>query len=135
MASSTMTRTIAGLLIATSVAACSLVPNMDPGTSGCSNAVGIGARGGVGVEVGRPVMGDLVGLEPAAAANIAASRGHTVVFNVQIPAFGECWCVPPPEGEVVEAFFTERGALMLMVDGVDEGHTAADQPPTGWGCP
>ena len=31
-------------------------------------------------------------------------------------------------------FWNEHGALFLMVDGVDEGHTADEQPPTGWGC-
>ena len=108
--------------------ACTLVPNMDQGTSGCSNAVGIGPPN-TGAAVG-----DLVGRSPAEAATIAAGRGHTVVFNVQIEGFGECWCVPPPEGTVTEGFFTERGALMLMIDGVDLGHTADQQPPTGWGC-
>ena len=108
--------------------ACTLVPNMDQGTSGCSNAVGIGPANT------SAAVGDLVGRSPAEAATIAAGRGHTVVFNVQIEGFGECWCVPPPEGTVTDGFFTERGALMLMIDGVDLGHTADQQPPTGWGC-
>jgi hypothetical protein len=42
--------------------------------------------------------------------------------------------VPPPEGTVSESFFTERGALMLLLDDVDVGHTADRQPATGWGC-
>ena len=50
-----------------------------------------------------------------------------MVFNVQIPGYGECWCVPPPEGTVTDAFWNEHGALFLMVEGVDEGHTA-DRP-------
>ena len=116
------------------LAGCSMVPNMDHGSSGCSNAAGIGPRDTTGGHVA-PAMPDLNGLAPLEAANRAAARGHTVVFNVQIPDFGECWCVPPPEGTVTDSFFTERGALMLMIDGVDEGHTARDQPPTGWGCP
>jgi hypothetical protein len=129
-----MHRSLLVVLAALLLAGCSLVPNQDPGTSGCSNAVGIGPREQTGVHVA-PVMPDVVGKGPAEAAALAASRGQTVVFNVQIPGYGECWCVAPPEGEVVDAWWTERGALMLMVDGVDEGHTAADQPPTGWGCP
>ena len=120
-------------LAALVVAGCALVPNMDPGTSGCSNAQGIGPRDATGAHVAA-VMPDLNGLAPLEAANRAAARGHTVVFNVQIPGFGECWCVPPPEGTVTDSFFTDRGALMLMVDGVDEGHTPDAQPPTGWGC-
>jgi hypothetical protein len=110
------------------IGGCSLVPNLDAGSAGCSNAVGIGQP-----NVDAPV-GDLVGLSPAQAATIAAGRGHTVVFNVQIEGYGECWCAPPPEGTVTQGFFTGRGALMLMIDGVDEGHTADNQPFTGWGC-
>ena len=120
-------------VVAVVTAGCSLVPNMDHGSSGCQNAVGIGPRDASGAHVA-PVMPDLVGLGPRVAANLAVSRGPPVVFNVQIPGYGECWCVPPPEGTVVDAWFGERGALWLMVDGVDEGHTADDQPPTGWGC-
>ncbi len=120
-------------VVAVVSAGCSLVPNTDHGSSGCQNAVGIGPRDSTGLHAG-PVMPDLVGLGPREAATIAVSRGHTVVFNVQIPDFGECWCVPPPEGKVVDAWFGERGALWLMVEGVDEGHRPDQQPPTGWGC-
>ena len=117
------------------VAGCSLVPNMDHGSSGCSNAVGMGPRGVTQFDLETPIMPELVGLTPAEAATRAAAQGHTVVFNVQIPSYGECWCVPPPEGTVTGMFWNEHGALFLMVDGVDEGHTADQQPATGWGCP
>ena len=127
-------RSIGMVLAAMLVGGCSMVPNMDAGTSGCANAVGIGPRAEAGA-VDTNVMPDLIGLAPTVAAGKARSRGHTVVFNVQITGYGECWCVAPPEGTVSEAFFTERGALMLMVDGVDEGHSPDRQPPTGWGCP
>lgn len=113
---------------------CSAVPNMDAGTSRCSNAVGIGPRDVAVFDLDKPVLPEVIGLDPTAAASIAMGIGHTVVFNVQIQGFGECWCVPPPEGEVSAAFWTSRGALMLMVEGVSEGHSANAQPPTGWGC-
>lgn len=116
------------------VGGCSAVPNMDAGTSGCSNAGGIGPRDATALDGNKPVLPELIGLDPTTAATIAAEMGHTVVFNVQIPGFGECWCVPPPEGEISGAFWTSRGALMLMVEGVDEGHSANAQPATGWGC-
>jgi hypothetical protein len=116
------------ILVAASVAACSAVPNMDHGSSGCSNASGIGQP-----SKAAPIA-DLIGLSPIQAATIAAGRGHTIVFNVQIAGYGECWCVPPPEGKVVDGWFTERGALQLRIDGVEEGHTAAEQPAAGWGC-
>jgi hypothetical protein len=127
-------RAIGVLLAGWLAGGCSMVPNMDHGSSGCSNAVGIGPRADAG-NVDTHVMPDLIGLDPTVATSRAHARGHTVVFNVQITGYGECWCVPPPEGTVTEAWWTERGALMLGVDGVDEGHTADHQPATGWGCP
>jgi hypothetical protein len=117
------------------VAGCSWVPNMDHGSSGCSNARGIGPTtdtfGEVRVEEALP---ELIGLAPGEAAERARAAGHTVVFNVQIPGYGECWCVPPPEGKVVQTWWNAHGALYLMVEGVDVGHTANEQPATGWGC-
>ena len=117
------------------VAGCSMVPNMDHGTSGCANAHGIGPRDVTTFELDKPVVPEVIGLSPIAAATLAAGKGHTVVFRVEIPSYGECWCVPPPEGTVTEAFWNQHGALFLTVAGVDEGHTADQQPATGWGCP
>jgi len=114
------------------LAGCSAIPNMDP-SAGCQNARGIGPAGmAPGVE--EPVVEGVVDKSPAEAAAIARAMGHTVVFNVQIPGYGECWCVPPPEGRVVTAWWGEHGALWLQVDGVDVGHTKDNQPPRGWGC-
>jgi hypothetical protein len=110
---------------------------MDHGVSGCQNARGIGPtrdgtiNGDVALEEALP---ELVGLTPVEAAERARALGHTVVFNVQIPGYGECWCVPPPEGKVVQTWWNDHGALYLMVEGVDVGHTGEDQPDTGWGC-
>jgi len=127
--------------IAVLMAGCTLVPNMDHGTSGCANARGIGPRDGAVPQGAKAVavppvqaMPDADGLSPMAAAELAAGRGHTVVFNVQIPSYGECWCVPPPEGTVVDSLWNANGALVLMVEGADEGHTPAEQPASGWGC-
>ena len=118
-------------------AGCSLVPNMDHGSSGCSNARGIGSTRGNPFEEVRAVeeaAPELIGLTPVEAAQRAQAEGHTVVFNVQIPGYGECWCVPPPEGKVVQTWWNDHGALFLMVEGVDLGHTGNDQPERGWGC-
>jgi hypothetical protein len=125
------------LLVAFMAAGCSMVPNMDHGSSGCQNAGGIGPKAGDGpvlMTVGDSVMPALDGLSPAAAAAAAVAQGHTVVFNVQIEGFGECWCVPPPEGEVIASWWNSHGALYLQIEGVDEGHTADEQPAAGWGC-
>jgi hypothetical protein len=129
-----LARVVLGGVVTLTVAGCSLVPNMDHGSAGCSNATGIGPRDQNVVQVGTSPIPGLIGLDPTAAANKAAALGHTVVFNVQTPGFGECWCVPPPEGTVTGAFFTSNGALMLMIEGVDEGHSADEQPFAGWGC-
>jgi hypothetical protein len=126
-----------GLLLASLVTACSLVPNMDHGSSGCSNAAGIGPRSGdapVTQAMNASVMPELDGLPAVEAASRAAAQGHTVVFNVQIEGYGECWCVPPPEGTVVASWWNSHGALFLQIEGVDEGHTPDNQPAAGWGC-
>ena len=118
-------------VVLTGCSALRLVPNQDHGSSGCQNARGIGPASGEGEP---PIAAELIGRAPAEAAATAATQGHTVVFNVQIEGYGECWCVPPPEGKVVEAWWGQHGALWLMVDGVDEGHTGANQPARGRGC-
>lgn len=128
---------IGGLLLASLVAGCSLVPNMDHGSSGCQNAGGIGPRSGaapVTMAASDSVMPELDGLSPSAAAAAATALGQTVVFNVQIEGYGECWCVPPPEGKVIASWWNQHGALFLQIEGVDEGHTAGNQPSAGWGC-
>ena len=127
---------LGGLLLASLVAGCSLVPNMDRG-SGCANAAGIGPRSGDGPvtqTVGDSVLPELDGLPAVEAANRAAAQGHTVVFNVPIEGYGECWCVPPPEGTVVTSWWNSHGALYLQIEGVNEGHTPNNQPAAGWGC-
>ncbi len=110
-----------------------MVPNMDHGSSGCQNAAGIGPRGTSG-DTSDPVYPAVNGLAPADAGARAAALGHTVVFHVDIPDYGECWCQPPPEGKVVGSWWNGNGALFLDVAGVDEGHTADQQPAAGWGC-
>lgn len=128
---------LGGLLLASVAAGCSMVPNMDHGSSGCSNAVGIGPKVGnsqAQIAQTNSVMPELDGLTASTAAAAAVAMGHTVVFNVQIEGYGECWCVPPPEGQVVASWWSSHGALYLQIDGVDEGQTADKQPDTGWGC-
>jgi hypothetical protein len=119
------------------LAGCSAIPNLDRGSAGCQNATGIGpvpAPGAVMADAPVDIAPRLIGKSPSQAEAIAQASGHTVVFNVQIEGFGECWCEPPPEGTVTSAWFNSHGALYLGVDGVDVGHTADDQPFAGWGC-
>lgn len=119
------------LLVAAMLAigACAAVPNLDRGSMGCQNARGIGPAGGT-----VPFAGLLIGKSPGEAAAVAVAQGHTVVFNVQTPRYGECWCATPPGGLVKEAWWGQHGALELMVEGSDPGHTPDEQPMFGWGC-
>ena len=121
------------LTLLTLFTGCSALPNMDLGSSGCQNARGIGPAGMTTFD-GEPVVAGVVGKSPVEAAAVARAMGHTVVFNVQIPGYGECWCVPPPEGQVVSAWWGQHGALWLEVDGVDEGHTQGTISPSGAGA-
>ena len=125
------------------VAGCSAIPSLDNGSAGCQNAVGIGeVPAPAADEPGNVVDAEptpeiaplLIGKSPAEAEALAHAQGHTVVFNVQIEGFGECWCEPPPMGTVASAWFNSHGALFLGVDGVNVGHTKDDQPFAGWGC-
>lgn len=111
------------------LAGCSAVPNLDRGSAGCANTSGPGPSEGA-----VPFRQALIGRSPADAAAIVVSLGHVAVFNVQIPGYGECWCDPPPEGRVIDAWWGGNGQLYLQVDGVDEGHSAENQPLLGWGC-
>jgi len=121
------------------LAGCSAIPNLDNGSAGCQNASGIGpipSPGAVMLDSAKdvPIEPLLLGKTPIAAEAIAQAQGHTVVFNVQIEGYGECWCEPPPMGTVASAWFNSHGALFLGIDGVDVGHTADNQPFAGWGC-
>jgi hypothetical protein len=126
-------------LVLWALAGCSAIPNLDNGSAGCQNATGIGpipTPGAPMLDSAKDVAIEplLLGKSPIAAEAIAQAQGHTVVFNVQIEGYGECWCEPPPMGTVASAWFNAHGALFLGIDGVDVGHTADNQPFAGWGC-
>ena len=108
------------------VAGCSAVPNMDAGSAGCQNAVGIGTASDA--EPGLLAM--VEGMTAAEAGARLAEMGHHVVFNTG----GDCWCVAPPGGKVTDAWFGQHGALWLWVDGVDPALTAGEPPFLGYGC-
>jgi len=105
------------------IGACSAVPNLDRGSMGCANAVGIGPTGGR-----VPFAGLLIGKSPGEAAAVAVSQGHTVVFSVQAPHYGECWCATPLGGQVKDAWWGEHGALWLLVEGFDPGTRRTPNP-------
>jgi hypothetical protein len=129
------------------------MPNMDPGSMGCSNvphtAAGDAVIAGGGPD-GRSVAATdpgqiFAGVDVAqtTAAELAArgeAAGFVVRFNMQystsadgMSGYGECWCILPPDGEVEDAFFGDKGQLFIQLR-----HTpipgGRDQPTLGWGC-
>jgi hypothetical protein len=124
-----MIRALLLVAVMFAIGACSAVPNLDRGSMGCQNARGIGPTGG-----SVPFAGLLIGKSPGEAAAVAIAQGHTVVFSVQTPGYGECWCATPLGGQVKEAWWGESGALWLLVEGFDPHHTPDNQPMSGWGC-
>ncbi len=114
------------LVLSVALMGCSAIPNMDAGSAGCQNAVGIGSASNEAPEI----MAEVRGLSATDAATKMKAKGHTVVFNTG----GDCWCTPPPGGHVTDAWFGERGALWLWVDGVNPALTAGDPPFLGYGC-
>ncbi len=126
-------RRLAGLIAtALLVAGCAGVPNfdampnMDAGSAGCQNARGIGVPSNDAPDV----LAAVKDKSPTEAAVAMRALGHTVVFNTG----SDCWCLPPPSGKVIEAWFGKHGALWLWVDGADPGLTAGDPPFAGYGC-
>lgn len=113
---------------------CSGFPNVDRGNAGCQNAKGIGPQNLEGSAVPPPFLHQIIGRSPAVAAEFARELGHTVVFNVQTPEFGECWCEPPSTGRVVDAWWGQHGALWMRVESAQIVHSVPDQPFLGWGC-
>jgi hypothetical protein len=126
------------LLLAGAVAlgGCSLVPNLDDGSAGCSNMRGIGRPDTTTDPNGNTVMTSLTnmnvmpelrGKSVAEAAVLARAAGHTVVFNVQ----GTCWCAIPAGGRVTDQWYGEHGALWLWVEGIEP---SGDPGFLGHGC-
>ena len=48
--------------------------------------------------------------------------------------YSECWCIPPPDGEVRAAQLTEFNQLLIMVQRDDRMIGGRQQPRLGWGC-
>jgi hypothetical protein len=46
----------------------------------------------------------------------------------------ECWCVPPPPGQVSGIFYDSIGRIIVMVDSGEYLEAVRPQPEQGWGC-
>jgi hypothetical protein len=48
--------------------------------------------------------------------------------------YSECWCIPPPDGEVSSAEITEFNQLLIFVSRDGSIIGGRPQPTLGWGC-
>lgn len=48
--------------------------------------------------------------------------------------YAECWCVPPPPGDVEAVAYDSIGRIIVMVDSGEHRDSVRPQPELGWGC-
>jgi hypothetical protein len=48
--------------------------------------------------------------------------------------YSECWCVPPPGGQVTDVLYDSIGRVIVMVDSGEHRSSEGSQPRRGWGC-
>jgi hypothetical protein len=48
--------------------------------------------------------------------------------------YSECWCIPPPDGEVSGAAYDSIGRVVVFVDSTQHRDSVRPQPVQGWGC-
>ena len=48
--------------------------------------------------------------------------------------YSECWCVPPPPGEVFAVAYDSIGRVIVMVQADEARDSVRPQPVQGWGC-
>ena len=48
--------------------------------------------------------------------------------------YSECWCIPPPPGEVYAVAYDSIGRIVVMVDSGEHRNEVRAQPKQGWGC-
>ena len=130
-------RLAAGTLLAFSATACGLTPEAQ---------VGLACQAPPGPEV--PVAGadppDVIGLAPQEAAarldiaDVSAEITWRYHYSTEAgggpTGYSECWCIPPPDGRVSEAEYTEAGQLLVFVEREEPMVGGRPQPTLGWGC-
>ena len=114
----------------------------DLGATGCQVAAPAGAVSKDGVDplaAGEPMANAPIGrMTPRQVGDAARDRGLKVTWRYMYSTgpnmgFGECWCVPPEDGEVTSVAYGMANELVVFVE---SGHQMAvrEQPPRGWGC-
>jgi len=93
--------------------------------------------------LGQREVPDVVGLTPPAAAEAIAEAGITPSWRYSYETdpesrqagYSECWCIPPPDGAVVDVIAEPDEQPIVFVaraSGIIGGRA---QPTQGWGCP
>lgn len=114
----------------------------DLGAMGCQIAAPAGAVSKDGVDPlapGEPMAQlPVTQMTPRQVGDAARARGLKVTWRYEISTggntgFGECWCIPPDDGEVTSVAYGMANELVVFVDSGRQG-AVREQPPRGWGC-
>lgn len=97
------------------------------------------------IDPGQPLAGlDVQAMTGEAIAAEARSKGLRVGWRYQYAigeerpgtaqtGYSECWCIQPPDGEVIALFYGSAGEVVIMLQG-QRRPAVRPQPPRGWGC-
>ena len=135
------------ILLATVLASCGLVPEAQVGLECQRTPAGGGelregedplAPGGPLADVPVTEMtADAVG-EQARQAGFEVTYRYEYDVGPQPESgstgYAECWCVPPPGGEVYAVTYDSIGRIIVMVDSGEHRDAVRPQPRLGWGC-
>jgi hypothetical protein len=76
--------------------------------------------------------------------NLAEEAGFGVTYRYQYDVgpqpeqggigYAECWCIPPPDGEVSGAAYDSIGRIIVFVESEQARDEVRPQPVMGWGC-
>jgi hypothetical protein len=115
----------------------------DFGALGCEVAppAGVAAKDGVDpLADGEPMFGaQIQAMTPRQVGDAARDRGLKVTWRYTYSTgpntgFGECWCIPPEDGEVTSVAYGMANELIVFVDSGRQVNAPRQQPPRGWGC-
>ena len=115
----------------------------DLGALGCEVAAPAGAVSKDGVDplaAGEPMANAPIGqMTPRQVGDAARDRGLKVTWRYTYATgpnmgFGECWCIPPEDGEVTSVAYGMANELIVFVDSGRQVSAPREQPPRGWGC-
>ena len=94
---------------------------------------------------GGPLEGqDVEAMTAAAVGELAEAAGFGVTYRYEYDVgpqpesgstgYAECWCVPPPDGQVYGVGYDSIGRVIVFVDSGQARDDVRPQPTMGWGC-